>query len=106
MSADIHKDLYKRLNENTSELARLNGATSILIEQNDKLYKIIRTIIWMMFFVICALTFSLIYGAVGDKGLHAVREAMPHVPSSARLAQPPAPWIDDIKAFFALRGVV
>ena len=77
---DINKDLYNKYNAALKEQSATNGYLKSIVEQIDKLIKLLRCALYILAAFAFACLFALIYGAIGEKGLHSVRQTMPSVP--------------------------
>lgn len=83
----INNQLFKRVNDLEADQSETKGYLKAIVEQNEKLIALLQKrdastgrIIWALFGVISILLFALIYGAIGEQGLHSVRQSMPMVP--------------------------
>lgn len=82
----VNKELYARVAECEKGIAAMNSAFSTLIMQNDKLIRLLTRVCYGLITISVFLLLIVAYGAIGDKGLHSVRKAMP-----SRIAAIPAP---------------
>ncbi len=80
-----HAKIYGRINTLESKVDETNGYLRGVVETNERLIKLLSRAQYMLGFIICVLLFALVYGAIGDKGLHAVRETLPTVPKMAAI---------------------
>lgn len=78
---EINKDLFGKYNTVLKEQAATNGYLKSIVEQNDKLIDLLKKALYALSGIatVCVLAclFALIYGAIGEKGLHSVRQTLP-----------------------------
>lgn len=100
----IHRDLYDKVNANTAAMSELRAELRVTNIQNAQLIDLLReqnrqqsrTFKWIaagLFILILFLSAALCYGAIGERGLHAVRENMPTFPYQT--VTDIIPWHDD-----------
>ena len=92
---EIHNQIFNRLNEVESKVDTTNGYLKGVIESNEKLVavnerlitlmekrdKTQARVIWGLIVLLLFLSAIIGYGAIGDKGMHSVRQTMPTLPS-------------------------
>ncbi len=77
--------VYDRINGLESKVDETNGYLKGVVESNEKLIKLFSKSLYILAFIAIVLLFALIYGAVGERGLKAVRESVPALPASSDL---------------------
>lgn len=102
----IHRDLYDKVNANTAAMSELRAELRVTNIQNAQLIDLLReqnrqqtkTFKWVaagLFILILFLSCALAYGAIGERGLHAVRENIPTIPVNP--VTDIIPWHDDLR---------
>lgn len=102
---DVHKDLYDKINANTAAVASLAATVAVLTAQNERfikllendnqrLTKVFKWVAVFMFLLIIFLVTVIAYGAIGDKGLHSVRQNQPNIPGLSMSAI--MPWHNNL----------
>jgi hypothetical protein len=91
--SQINTEVFSRINDLETDVSETKGYLKAIVCQNEKMMAMLQKrdastgrIIWALFGIIIILLFALIYGAIGEKGLHSVRSAVP-----SRVAAIPAP---------------
>lgn len=84
--AHVNQELFERVGKCEQGFAELNGYLTALIEQNNKLIRLLTRVCYGLIVISVFLLLIVAYGAIGERGLRSVRETMP-----ARLAAIPAP---------------
>ena len=74
---EIHGEIFGRINALESKIDGTNGYLRGVVESNEKLIKLFSRALYILAFIATACLFALIYGAIGEHGLHSVRKAMP-----------------------------
>lgn len=77
LQSEINKELYNKVNSFKTEFAEMNGYLKSIVEQNEKLIKLLRNAMYILAFITLCCLFAVIYGAIGKDGLHSVRDAIP-----------------------------
>ena len=90
---DIEKDQYAKIEVLTKSVSELTGAVSVLNKTNSDLVTTLKRSIFYQFLVIVFLILVIAYGAIGERGMYAVRETMPTVvrPTAPRTPAVPIP---------------
>ena len=76
---DIEKDQYAKIEVLTKTVSELTGAVSVLNKTNTDLTSTLKRALFYQFIVIVFLILVIAYGAIGERGMYAVRETMPSV---------------------------
>lgn len=84
--AHVNQELSERIGKCERGFAELNGYLTALIEQNNKLIKLLTRVCYGLIVISVFLLLIVAYGAIGKEGLYSVRKAMP-----SRIAAIPAP---------------
>lgn len=78
---EAHDEIFKRINELETKIDSTNGYLKGVVESNTELIKLLKRSLHVLagiaFICVVACLFALIYGAIGEHGLHSVRKAMP-----------------------------
>lgn len=90
---EIEKDQYAKIEVLTKSVSELTGAVSVLNKTNSDLVVTLKRSIFYQFLVIVFLILVIAYGAIGERGMYAVRETMPAVvrPTAPRTPAVPIP---------------
>ena len=90
---DIEKDQYLKIENLTKTVSELTGAVSVLNKTNTDLVSTLRRTSFYQFLTIIFLIAVIAYGAIGERGLYAVRETVPTIvhPNSPRSPAAPIP---------------
>lgn len=90
---EIEKDQYAKIEVLTKSVSELTGAVSVLNKTNSDLVTTLKRSIFYQFIVIVFLILVIAYGAIGERGMYAVRETMPTVvcPTAPRTPSVPIP---------------
>ena len=77
----INNSLFNKYNEVLKEQSATNGYLKAIVDQNNKLIELLKKALYALAGIasvcVTACLFALIYGAIGEKGLHSVRQTMP-----------------------------
>lgn len=74
---EIHDDLYDKYNALLEKVGECVGAVTSSNEINRDLIGLLRKVLVGAFIVILLLIFTLIFGALGERGFHAVTNKVP-----------------------------
>lgn len=91
---DIKKDQYAKIEVLTKSVSELTGAVSVLNKTNSDLVTTLKRSIFYQFLVIVFLILVISYGAIGERGMYAVRETMPSVIQQGTPRSPAVPIPD------------
>ena len=89
----IEQDQYAKIEVLTKSVSELTGAVSVLNKTNSDLVTTLKRSIFYQFLVIVFLILVIAYGAIGERGMYAVRETIPSViqPVAPRTPAVPIP---------------
>lgn len=91
---DIEKDQYAKIEVLTKTVSELTGAVSVLNKTNTDLTSTLKRALFYQFIVIVFLILVIAYGAIGERGMYAVRETMPSVIQQGTPRSPAVPIPD------------
>ena len=91
---EIEKDQYAKIEVLTKSVSELTGAVSVLNKTNSDLVVTLKRSIFYQFIIIVFLILVIAYGAIGERGMYAVRETMPTVIQKGSPRSPAAPLPD------------
>lgn len=91
---DIEKDQYAKIEVLTKSVSELTGAVSVLNKTNTDLTTTLKRALFYQFIVIVFLILVIAYGAIGERGMYAVRETMPSVIQQGTPRSPAVPIPD------------
>ena len=91
---DIEKDQYAKIDVLTKTVSELTGAVSVLNKTNTDLTSTLKRALFYQFIVIVFLILVIAYGAIGERGMYAVRETMPSVIQQGTPRSPAVPIPD------------
>ena len=90
----IEQDQYAKIEVLTKSVSELTGAVSVLNKTNSDLVTTLKRSIFYQFLVIVFLILVIAYGAIGERGMYAVRETMPSVIQQGAPRSPAVPIPD------------
>ena len=90
----IEQDQYAKIEVLTKSVSELTGAVSVLNKTNSDLVTTLKRSIFYQFIVIVFLILVIAYGAIGERGMYAVRETMPSVIQQGTPRSPAVPIPD------------
>lgn len=76
---EIEKDQYAKIEVLTKSVSELTGVVSVLNKTNTDLVATLRRTNFYQFLTIVFLIAVIAYGAIGERGMYAVRETIPFV---------------------------
>lgn len=91
---DIEKDQYAKIEVLTKSVSELTGAVSVLNKTNTDLVNTLKKALFYEFLIIVFLILVIAYGAIGERGMYAVRETMPSVIQQGTPRSPAVPIPD------------
>ena len=91
---EIEKDQYAKIEVLTKTVSELTGAVSVLNKTNTDLTATLKRALFYQFIVIVFLILVIAYGAIGERGMYAVRETMPSVIQQGTPRSPAVPIPD------------
>ena len=91
---DVEKDQYAKIEVLTKTVSELTGAVSVLNKTNTDLTSTLKRALFYQFIVIVFLILVIAYGAIGERGMYAVRETMPSVIQQGTPRSPAVPIPD------------
>ena len=91
---EIEKDQYLKIENLTKTVSELTGAVAVLNKTNSDLVATLKRSIFYQFLVIVFLILVIAYGAIGERGMYAVRETMPSVIQQGTPRSPAVPIPD------------
>ena len=91
---DIEKDQYAKIEVLTKSVSELTGAVSVLNKTNTDLTTTLKRALFYQFIVIVFLILVIAYGAIGERGMYAVRKTMPSVIQQGTPRSPAVPIPD------------
>ena len=91
---DIEKDQNAKIEALTKSVSELTGAVSVLNKTNTDLTTTLKRALFYQFIVIVFLILVIAYGAIGERGMYAVRETMPSVIQQGTPRSPAVPIPD------------
>ena len=91
---EIEKDQYAKIEVLTKSVSELTGAVSVLNKTNTDLTTTLKRALFYQFIVIVFLILVIAYGAIGERGMYAVRETMPSVIQQGTPRSPAVPIPD------------
>lgn len=90
---EIEKDQYLKIENLTKTVSELTGAVSVLNKTNTDLVATLKRSLFYEFLTIIFLIAVIAYGAIGERGLYAVRDTVPSMvrPNAPRSPAVPIP---------------
>lgn len=90
---EIEKDQYLKIENLTKTVSELTGAVSVLNNTNTDLVATLKRSLFYEFLTIIFLIAVIAYGAIGERGLYAVRDTVPSMvrPNAPRSPAVPIP---------------
>ena len=92
---EIHADMYGRINALESKIDETNGYLRGVVESNEKLITLLEKrdttlnrVIWALLVILLFALGVIAFGAIGEKGMHSVRQNLPTLPQSSQAAIP------------------
>ena len=75
--AHVNQELSKRIGKCEQGFAEMNGYLTALIEQNNKLIRLLTRVCYGLITISVFLLLIVAYGVIGERGLHSVRQTLP-----------------------------
>lgn len=75
--AHVNQELFERVGKCERGYAEMNGYLTALIEQNNKLIRLLTRVCYGLIIISVFLLLIVAYGAIGERGLHSVRQTLP-----------------------------
>ena len=85
----IHAETFRRINTLESKMDETNGYLRGVVESNEKLITLLEKrdttlnrVVWALIVLLFFELGVIAFGAIGEEGLHAVRQNLPNLPTS------------------------
>lgn len=91
---EVHRELFTKVGTLANSVSELSGAVAVLNKTNTELTITLRRANFYQFVTILFLIAVIAYGAIGERGLYAVRDTVPSMVNRQSPYQSPLPIPD------------